>query len=160
MTLAEQEKEQREYKNVPQELHDLWELADDEERADMLLQYHGCLNRRAGCLSERQLSRIINRNELTNCEELIRISRAEAVDYIDDDIAKLFKLARLTDSQQTIWRLHMLGATQQESANDLGVSHQYVCQCLKSVRRKLSIAMIAYPWFGWYAVYLSEVRRK
>ena len=150
------------YTNVPQDLHDLWEFATDEERADMLLDYHRCLNRRNGVLTERQLTRQMREHEVTNCDGLLLISIAqqEAEDYLDDDIQTLFRMANMSDRECAIWKLHQLGSTQVEISNYIGVTHQYISKCLCGIRTKLAKAMIAYPYFGWYAVYMQEVRRK
>lgn len=144
---------------------DFKEQAELELEADALLMRAGAIDCRRGVrkklYTDRQLSNH-RRRELTNYEEglnLFPIAEREMLGLIGRDIERIINRACLSSRQYSAWGLFMTGLNQKEIAEITKTTQSTVSRHLAAGKRKIVAALISDPYYGWWEVYWSEVRR-
>ena len=140
-----------------------------QEEANALLEASGYIIRGKGprsespdCYTEYQLDRH-RRNEFSNYEEGIRLltsARIEMTAMLETELAELFSIGRLNDTEQIIFgRVVWEMATAEEIAKDEELSTCAVESIIARCRNRIITGLILYPFWGWLQIYWSEVNR-
>lgn len=139
-------------------------LTDDnlmEEQANRLLKDAHALGRQEGIYTEVQLARR-TRSEYVDSDlvsQAISTARAEIDNLVVGELRHLGNLAGLSDPQQDVWNLRVLGLGVEEIAETCGISRSSTYARLERARFKVIKAMIRYPYFGLWDVYTQLIRR-
>ncbi len=154
----------RRCKNIPADARKL------EQESDRYLEEHGYIQHRKGrkneaeIFTETQIADKSGRDIHCPDEMLHAVLDQDLAGMIESEMVEMSRLARLTDCQMDIWRLHVYGVKSADIAKSLysdnSVSEAYICKTLKIIRSKIARAAWHNPWCGWLCVYWQEVHRR
>ncbi len=140
-----------------------------EQESDRYLEDHGFIQHRKGrkneaeIFTETQISDKSGRDIHCPDEMLHAVLDNDLADMFESEVVGMGRLARLTDIQMDIWRLHVYGVRLADIArslyDDRTVDAGYVLRTIKKCKAKIARAAWLNPYYGWLWVYLKDVHR-
>jgi hypothetical protein len=143
------------------QLADMQALAQLEQASDELLRRH----RVRGVYTEDQLRRKARTHECQPYDNVIEEARAADLiqtaraEMEESDYSDLVRVARLRERPALVVEWRRKGYTYPEIGRLLEVTADAARMVFNRAHARILRAMIAYPFYGWWTVYLSEVKR-
>lgn len=133
-----------------------------EAQADQLLKQSSVMGRKTGIYTEEQMRKHTYREVVSTqlATSSLAVAGADLSTLVISELQHLGRLAKLTDRQQDVWNLRILGLNIREIADVCGISERATRDRLTYARAKIIRAMIAYPYFGLWEVYYELVHRR
>jgi hypothetical protein len=129
-----------------------------EAAADRLLEVHGFIQRGQGkkniaeFYTESQIDDRCRRDLHRPVDMLREVICRDFADMVESEMIEVAMLARHTDVQMDIWRLHVYGVSNADIARtlyaDRVVDDCYICRTLAKCRRKIARAAWMNPFHG------------